>query len=136
MYNKEKANILLSIFRRKGGEGTYTKILSERYNFINEDLLISGEKQLIGYYKDELNWFLLTDARILTKNEMTLNIILNSNLKKVGIAIQEEFRNRIADKNKFTNLLLTDKNDTNYLVKIEERKPFQGIYQVLHFITM
>jgi hypothetical protein len=67
---------------------------------------------------------------------MTLNIILNSNLKKVGIAIQEEFRNRIADKNKFTNLLLTDKNDTNYLVKIEERKPFQGIYQVLHFITM
>ncbi len=137
--NKDKSSIITSIFKRKGGEGKYTKILKDHNYEQYSELLLSylerNEKGLIIYYLNSSNWFILTNQRLLINNEKSFNVIKNSNIKKVNLAMEEEFRDGIRDKKDFTRLLLTDHEDKNQLLKMEKGQSYEGFYQVLHFLS-
>ncbi|MBS0030034.1 hypothetical protein ACTJJ0_21350 [Chitinophaga sp. 22321] len=135
MEEKDKSSILLSIFRRKGSEGQFTKIVDENSKSQYNDLLSSleqGEKGLIVYYKDALDWVLLTNRRVLTSSNI---IILNSDIIDVSPALQEEFRDMVTDKSRFTRLRVKDKNNRTYILSLEMGNAYEGFYQVLHFIS-
>ncbi len=135
---KNKASILLSIFKRKGGEGLHTKIIDDnnRTQYENPFLpLEEGEKGIIVYFQDELNQFLLTNNRLISIINGISFIILNVNLVEVMPALQEEFKNYITNSLKFTRLLIKDRYNNEYILRVEEGKAYQGVFQVLHFIA-
>lgn len=138
MQAKEKSSILLSIFRRKGAEGLMTKIIDDNNKAQYKplfDSLNGNEKPLIIYYESELNWFILTSSRIIMKMNGYTSNILNTDLIEVRPAIQEEFKDKIINKNNFTRLYLKDTNLKDYILKMEMGEPYEGLYQVLHFIA-
>ncbi|SKD09161.1 hypothetical protein SAMN05660461_5042 [Chitinophaga ginsengisegetis] len=135
MEAKDKSSILISIFRRKGSEGQFTKIIDENSKSQYDNLLSSldhDEKGLIVYYRDSVDWLLLTNRRVLASSNI---IILNSDIIEVSPALQEEFRDMVTNKNKFTRLLVKDKNNKTYILSLEMGYPYEGFFQVLHFIA-
>lgn len=138
MSEKDRSSILLSIFRRKGGEGDFTKTINENNRSEVEKLfapLLEGEKGLIVYLQNDENRFLLTNIRIISIKEKSLTAIPNNSLIRVDPAFHEEFNERITDSNKFTRLRVIYKNNIEYILWVEKGEPFQGIFQVLHFIA-
>lgn len=130
-----KVSVLISIFNRKGGEGKLTRVLNEDNIFQYRDLLSlleKGERGLIVYYKDEENWLLLTSERILTSSGLSL---LNSDIIEVAPALKEEFKNMVMEKVNFTKLIIKYQNGENHILSLERGKPYEGFYQVLHFIA-
>ncbi|AOM79101.1 hypothetical protein [Pedobacter steynii] len=135
---KSKSSILLSIFRRKGGEGVLTKIINEdnKLNFSNQVALIKADEQpLLCFKKDELNWLFITSDRIIESEESIILSIPYCELVEVSLAIQEEFRDRVMNKENFTRLVLKASNGQRYVLKLEKGKPYQGIYQMLHHVV-
>jgi hypothetical protein len=64
----DKSSIYISIFKRMGGEGLNTKIFNETNERDYRDLfskLEENERPLVIYFQNVLNWFLLTNNRIL-----------------------------------------------------------------------
>ena len=135
---KINSSILLSIFKRKGGEGEYTKIANEE-NINNKNHLFKiegNEKELIIYYKNDRNWFLLSSKKVFFPNKGLTKVLDIKNIKSVELAINEEFKNGIKNKNDFSKLNITDYEENKYLLTLEKGLPYFGIYQVLHFIVM
>ncbi|QIK54261.1 hypothetical protein G7051_07880 [Dysgonomonas sp. HDW5B] len=130
---KYKSSILLSIFRRKGGEGALTKIINSNNKF-NYSVLEEEEQALILYEHDRENWLLLTNNRILEKKEKRLLSIYYCNLLTVRPAIEYEFRLGVMNKEEFTYLYVENYKYDGYILKVEQGQPYQGIYQVLHYI--
>lgn len=136
--NINMSSILLSIFKRKGGEGAMTKIINEdnKLNFINQIALLKAEEQpLLCFKQDELNWLLITNNRIIEEKEGIRLFIPYSELVEVKLAMQEEFKDRVTYKENFTRLLLKDNTGRKYIVKCEKGEPYQGIYQLLYYIV-
>lgn len=135
---KDRSSILLSLFKRKGGEGIYTRIVDD-HNKHNYESVISlckdSERALIIYYQNDTNWVLITNCRILMNNKGGIAFILNSDLTEVHPALHEEYKAGIMDKKSFTKLKLKDKYSKEYIVEIENGLPYQGVYQLLHFIA-
>ncbi len=135
---KNRSSILISIFNRKGGEGVMTKIVrdSNKPDFQNQISLLDKEEQpLLCFKKDELNWLLITSSRIIGDEEGVKFIIPYSQLIEVKLAMEQEFKNRTMNKGNFTRLALKDNSDRTYLIKLEKGPPYQGIYQILHYIV-
>lgn len=135
----DKSSIYISIFNRKGGEGLNTKIIDNNnkncyINLLNE--LIENEKPLIIYYKNTLNYFILTNFRIINYYSENQYIINLNDIIEVQLALKEEFNDRVMDKEKFTRLKIKTKSNDYFILNLEEGKPYQGLYQVLHFIVM
>jgi hypothetical protein len=137
MYSKDKSSVYLSIFKRKGGEGDYTKIVNDENKNQYSDLLdrlVESENPLIVYFKNILNWFLLTNSRILIMNESNFEILSNSDIIEVLPALEEEFKDRIISKENFTRLKIKTTDNVDIILSLEMGKSYEGIYQVLHFI--
>lgn len=130
---KYKSSILLSIFRRKGGEGALTKIINNNNKF-NYSVLEEEEQALILYDQGGENWLLLTNNRILEKKEKRLLSIYYCNLLNVRPAIEYEFRMGVMNKEEFTYLYVENYKYDGYILKVEQGQPYQGVYQVLHYI--
>jgi hypothetical protein len=137
MKTEDKSSIYLSIFKRKGEEGTNTKVITKTNRGQFANLLYkldNGEIALLVYYQDALNWFLLTNNRVLMLNEglsTTLNIF---DIVEVHPALEEELKDRVFSKGNFTRLRIKTKDGESVIGKIEKGRPYEGIYQVLHFI--
>jgi len=132
-----KSSIYISIFKRKGGEGLKTKIINDSNKKQYESLFLgleNNETPLIVFFENMQNWFLLTDLRILFCNEGVNSNLKNTDIIEVQPAIQEEFRDKIMDKEKFTRLKLKTKNNEFFTFKIEQGLSYNGLYQTLHFI--
>ncbi|RFS19983.1 hypothetical protein DVR12_19855 [Chitinophaga silvatica] len=135
---KNKSSVLLSIFKRKGGEGPMTKIISDdnKQSFLNQiSLLIVEEQPLICFKRDESNWLLITNTRIIEEKEGIRLAIPYCELVEVNLAMQEEFRDKVMNKKDFTRLVLKDTSGRSYIVRMEKGEPYQGIYQMLHHIV-
>lgn len=135
---KNKSSLLLSIFKRKGGEGALTKIISDdnKLNFLNQIAFLKTEEQpLLCFKQDELNWLLITNNRIVEEKGGVRLVIPYSELVEVSLAMQEEFKDRVMNKEDFTRLILKDSTGRKYIVKSEKGKPYEGIYQILHHIA-
>lgn len=137
MYSKDKSSVYLSIFKRKGGEGDYTKIVNDENKSQYSDLLsrlIENENPLIVCFKNILNWFLLTNSRILILNEGRFDVFNNFDIVEVRPALEEELRDRVNNKENFTRLKIKIKNNEEVVLSLEKGKSYEGIHQVLHFI--
>jgi hypothetical protein len=135
---KNKSSVLLSIFKRKGGEGVATKIISDdnKQNFLKQiTSLEEKDKPLICFKQDDSNWLLLTNIEIIEMKDELRLVIPYSELIEVSLAIQEEFKDKVKNKEHFTRLVLKDNSNKKYVIKIEKGDPFQGIYQMLHHIV-
>lgn len=131
---KDLSSIIISIFKRKGGEGKYTKIINEQNEEEYFDLLKIKDKdeKILICYKENKDFVLITNKRLITNNYM----VDYFNIEDVIIAMQEEFKSNILNKKKFTRLKLQDFDGKNYILKLEEGKPYNGIYQILEFISL
>lgn len=135
---KDKSSILLSIFNRKGGEGVATKIINDdnKQNFLSQITSVETKSSpLLCFKQDELNWLLLTNNEIIEERDGVRLVIPYSELIEVSPAIQEEFKDKILNKENFTRLVLIDSSDRKHIVRTEKGNPFQGIYQMLHYVA-
>jgi len=134
----DKSSTYLSIFKRKGGEGLNTKIIKDASNEEHNSLftrLEENEKPLLLYFLNLSNWFLLTNNSILMSNEGQSVCLPYIDIIEVRPALQEEMNDRILDKQKFTRLKIKMRNGAYFVCKLEQGLPYEGIYQVLHFIA-
>lgn len=93
MNNIDKSSIYVSIFKRKGAEGLNTKIIAEenKRGYISLFSKVEeNETPLIIYFLNLLNWFLLTNNRILFSNEGTITFVNYSDIVEVHLALREE----------------------------------------------
>jgi hypothetical protein len=135
---KYKPSILLSIFKRKGGEGVMTNIISDenKRNYLSQIYALETEElPLLCFKQDELNWLLLTNNRVIEEIEGVKFVMPYSELIEVSLAIQEEFKDNVVNKEDFTRLILKDNFDNRHIIRTEKGKPFQGVYQILHHIA-
>ncbi|WP_337040266.1 hypothetical protein [Emticicia sp. 17c] len=131
-------SVLLSIFRRKGGEGKLTEIISlknaDKYNNLLKNAFESNDENLIGYLKDLKNWLILTNRHLIYSKDDIIYIINNSEIVGVSFALKEEMKKGIKDKQHFTMIEVAE-NGKSHIITIEAGKPYQGFYQVLSFIA-
>ncbi|WHT38273.1 hypothetical protein QNH98_14650 [Myroides sp. mNGS23_01] len=98
-------------------------------------LLKEDEKALILFKQHEVNLLLITDSRLIMNRGTALVAIEFFDIIEVRIALEEEFKERILKKEEFTRLLVKVKSGINYIIQVEKGKPFQGLYQVLSYIS-
>ena len=87
---KDYSSIIVSIFKRKGAEGKYTKIVdsnNQNRNLNSMSILGENENALIFYFKDDNNWLLLSNKRVLSNKSGSQCSILNENIIEVIPAI-------------------------------------------------
>lgn len=134
---KDKSTIYLSIFKRKGGEGIKTRIINEdnekQFNTLFSNLS-DQEKPLIIFFENASNWILLTNNRIIINKQDNFSFIKTDEIIEVIPALEEELKNGIFIKNNFTKLKVKLKNNDNVVLELEKGLPYEGLYQVLHFI--
>lgn len=138
MNNTDKSSTYISIFKRKGSEGVNTKLLKEANGKDYANLftrLEENEKPLLIYFLNMSNWFLLTNTRILMDDNLQSTFLYLADIIDVRPALQEEINDRIVDKQKFTRLKIKMKSGKYFVCKLEQGQPYEGIYQVLHFIA-
>ena len=135
---KDNSSVIVSTFKRKGGEGDYTKIIDTN----NQGMYLQyfpdlkeNEHALIFYFKGESNWLLLTNKRILTNHNGEQYVISNQDIFGVTPAMQEEFKDGVRNKTDFTRLILKDSSNKSYLLHVEKGQPYEGLYQALHFLA-
>jgi hypothetical protein len=137
MQAKNQSSVILSIFKRKGGEGKFTKVVDElnnpRYLKISAYLPVDDDL-LIVYFKNDWDWCALTNETIIFNRDNVISVVLYSNIKEVKFALKEEYILGVTKKEQFTLLKLVDAQ-REYIIHIEEGPPFSGIYQVLHFLA-
>lgn len=132
-----KSSVIISIFKRKGGEGTFTKVINENNTLVYSSTyshLIGSESPLIIYFHNDDKWILLTNERLLKKEDDVVSSFAFDDIKDVKMALSEEARIGSFDKKEFTYLRIYKKNNEFEVWEFEKGKPFQGFYQVLHFL--
>ncbi len=132
--------IILSIFKRKGGEGFYTNIVKNGdYSILTHpelfDCLEKDEELLIVFCENKSNWLFLTNRRVVSFQRGDFISLCYSDIANVEINLLKEFENSNLRKDAFANLKVYDNKDNIYNLIFEVGKPFQGFYQVLHFIV-
>ncbi|MCT4581763.1 MAG: hypothetical protein N4A35_10125 [Flavobacteriales bacterium] len=132
----ENKSVLSSIFKRKGAEGDYTKIINSNTETQNLKIdLNSNEKAEVLFLKEK-SFLLITDKRVLY-NDHIHNMVefSHESILKVKIALEEEYKIGNMNTDNFTKIKIIDNKEYDYIVEIEKGKPYNGIYQVLHFIA-
>lgn len=129
------SNIILSVFKRKGGEGGKTKIITneniDQYKYLYEKKLIENETGLIIYYYSNDNWILYSNKRIIVLKSRDFFSIYYSEIAPLG---SEKLINAKQQDGKYPLVIyhLKDKNGKNYVIDIESGEPFNGIIQILY----
>jgi hypothetical protein len=77
----------------------------------------------------------IDNRRVLFSLEGNDSILYNSDIVEVHPALQEEFKEGITNKDNFTKLKFKTRHEGYRICKLEKDKPYEGIYQVLHFIV-
>jgi len=102
-----KKFILVSIFRRKGGEGC------------------------ILYYKSSLNWCLITNENLIFKSNEKTGSIPFADVVSVIPDLRKQFEIGVTDKHQFSILKITLEDNSSVILYLESGKPFWGILQIL-----
>lgn len=133
-----KPSVLLSVFKRKGAEGLFTKMISHEnqadYPY-QLSFLEAAEIPLVCFKQDDSNWLLLSDHRILEECGGRKLFLPFSDIAKVDFAIQLEFKDGVKNMNDFTRIVLKTYNGDIHLITAEKGEPFHGIFQMLHYIA-
>lgn len=129
-------SVILAVFKRKGGEGEFTKIITEenRNNFDEQlSLIEKGERPLICYKQGEFDWLLLTDKKIMYKEGDVRVIIPHSAIVHVGMAIEEERKANTKNSALFTMLELYTVSGEKFILKTEVGKSYLAMLYAIRF---
>ena len=134
-YNYASSSVLKALFKRKGGEGQYTRVVTtpSAFDGLNIADFRAGEEALIRYYKSELLWCLLSNRRLRANNHgEPINLGLDE-IAAVGIDIKAEYLTGSKNKKDFSLLSVVDIKHANHTLAFESGPPFYGIYNALGF---
>jgi hypothetical protein len=134
-------NILASIFKRKGGEGEYTKLFenfstNKQQKLLQKVLLESGEEAILAHIGDDENWCLLTTSRFIWSKLGKMQEIGNDQLENAEMDLSLEIKLKISNPKKIRGLKLTTKSGEHFTVEIEPGFPFGGMWNVLKFLAI
>ncbi|SFE91654.1 hypothetical protein SAMN05518672_11242 [Chitinophaga sp. CF118] len=125
------------MFKRVGGEGEFTKIITEQNEADYAEQLSNleeNEKGLIIYRRNNNDWFLLTSKRVISVQNDNRFAIAHADIIDVDVAFKEEHEN-LGSSRLFTRIALTDKEGKRHVIQLEHGLAFSGIIQVLYFIN-
>jgi hypothetical protein len=123
-----------SIFRRKGGDGVYTRLF-DNLDIEQQDMLLSKftvadwEIPVIGSSQDPDNWLVLTTGRLVWS--------LDGNRQEIpAAAVSDAIPDKkdlwhISNKLKMRRLQVITVNSDKYLIEIEPGAPLIGVWNVL-----
>lgn len=133
-----KSSTLLSIFKRKGGEGLFTKVISKDnlpkyhelfYNYFEDEVPI------IAQYTDENYWIIFTNRRLILCESSIITYIGFETINKVSAPVFREAMMGIRDVNGFSLIELQTKDKQKYTLKTECGLPYTGIFHMLQFLS-
>jgi hypothetical protein len=124
-----------AIFRRKGNDGTYTKLF-DRWGSAEQRLLLAhvtlrdGEVPVIGSFIDPNNWLLLTTRRLVWSTTGKAHTLENAAISEVKVDLQSlrDQRRRLTE-NQY--LQLTTIDGERHSIELEAGAPLSGIWNVL-----
>lgn len=124
-----------SIFRRKGGDGTYTRLfdnldLSQRNMLLAEFKPNESELPVIGSIQDSSNWFILTTERLAwsikgNRQEVAATVIRDAtaDLKQ----LQRSDHSKLG----MSQLQIATLENGEYLIELEPGVPLSGVWNIL-----
>lgn len=134
---KYNSTILTSIFIRKGGEGSFTKIISENNNLEYKNLFsdyIKDEIPIIIQYTNANYWFMLSNYRIILAENNAISDICLDTITKISAPVFKEAMIGTKSVNEFSLIELETKEQQKYLLKTEGGRPYTGLFHILQFI--
>lgn len=130
-----KASILLSIFKRKGGEGITTRIIEEKDNFdafYNDYFL--DEVPFLYVFIGFDDWFILTTNRIISNKQNIYHYVSYSSILKVSIPLLRERSLGVKSVSDFTQIEIELDYAEKFYLTVESGLPYWGVFHVLKFI--
>ena len=117
------SSIIVSVFKRKGGEGEFTKVVTSNsdYSVINAHLH-TDEKGLIIDYRNDLDFTLLTNKRIIAVRQNGVTIVSYAHLEKVVFPMVAEYNEGVKNKFDYTKIQLIDADNKEYIIAVEKGK--------------
>jgi hypothetical protein len=124
-----------SIFRRKGGDGTYTRLFdnldpSQRSMLLAKFKLGGSELPVIGSVQDSGNWLVLTTERLAwciegKRREIAANVIRDAT------ADLKHLQHSDHSKLGMRQLQIVTMGDGEYSIELEPGAPLSGVWNVL-----
>jgi hypothetical protein len=136
MTDTEKLKSTLSaIFKRKGGNGRYTRLFenlepSQKDALVNELPLRGGELPVIGSVESRDKWLLITTERIVWRLEGETHTLAVRDIQHVAA----DLRKLVATgrrKEHMRELQLKTMSDELLTVEVEEGAPLMGVWNAL-----
>jgi hypothetical protein len=128
-------SVLLSIFKRKGGEGLRTKVITEENKHLYDSTLQhlgNEEKAVIVYQNNEHDWILLTDQRLVVSSAGHLSSLPFSDITAIHPTYAPPAR-EFGEKIQATRLKLFLEGGQSLILNVEDGAPFQGWFHVLDY---
>lgn len=129
-------SVLQSRFKRNGGETDLTRIVSEE-NTSEYTVQLEGlefnEKGVIVYRKDDNNWVLLTQKRLIAVKDGTRLELLYEDIANATYAMQEEAQEGPGSFKGMSKVALNGKNGMRYVAQLEPGRGFSGVFAALTF---
>ncbi|SFE91627.1 hypothetical protein SAMN05518672_11241 [Chitinophaga sp. CF118] len=133
MAKGKSPGVIVSLFKRVGGEGEFTKIITEQNEADYAEQLSDleeNEKGLIIYRRNNNDWFLLTNKRLISVKDDNRLVMAHEDVIEVEVE-----RDNIGKAPSLTRVAVTDKEGKQHGIQLERGQSFSGIIQVLYFIV-
>ena len=124
-----------SIFRRKGGDGTYTRLFdnldpSQRSLLFAEFELSESELPVIGSIQDSGNWLVLTTERLAWSIEGKRQEVAATVIRDATADLKQLQRSDHG-KLEMKQLQIVTMGDGEYSIELEPGAPLSGVWNVL-----
>jgi len=132
--------ILISIFKRKGGEGERTFLFDnlspENKNLISNTLSEVNENEytVLVYLKDVDNHFIITTDRIIEKKDGRKLYFSYAELNLASTNLSVQYKLGIKSKKEF-NVITLKFDNTEYNLIVEPENPYWGLLNVLRYLA-
>jgi hypothetical protein len=124
-----------AIFRRKGGDGTHTRLfdnldLSQRSMLLAEFKLNESERPVIGSLQDSANWFVLTTERLAWSTGGKRQEVATADIRGATGDLKQL---QASDHSKLgmRHLKIRTIGEGEYSIEVEPGSPLSGVWNVL-----
>lgn len=135
MEAKDNSFLILSVFKRKGGEGDNTKIITEKnislYINLYKNILEEYENGLIIYFQSNEKWVLYTNKRIIRWDNDSYKSLFYSEMSPLNLQLGVLAKIQYSKSLPVIQYNLKDVKGNSYNLKIEGGEPFKGIFQII-----
>lgn len=135
---QDKSNILLALFKRKGGEGHSTQVIdTSLYNPIDLifEIIDPSEKPLIKGQNQSGHDYLFTNQRIVIRTDQQKVVVPYAKITGVNSALKENERLGIRAKRQLKIMELEMASQGKILIEVEPGEPYFGLLNMLKYIA-